>query len=305
MRNKYMLIGVVGIVVGVLLASVVVVLAGNLNSSAVPGATSSYMLEDIYNRLNAGTAGSESTFTEPSSGPTAGTGHTLDEVMAKAPAVDASGATVADVASGKTFWGLTSGVWGTRTGTATLGDTYEAGVPKTGQTKCYNAGGTEITCTSTGQDGEYQKGVSWPSTRFITSTTGIVTDTLTGLIWLKDGDCMGQRVWGGEANETFDVIGDLNAGTDFTCDSYTAGDYSDWRLPNVRELYSLIHLGQSNSATWLNTQGFSGVRSDYYWTSTTYAYNASFAWYVNLDYGFVSYNNRTYTYYVWPVRGGQ
>ena len=33
--------------------------------------------------------------------------HTLDEVMGKAPALDeANGATAADVASGKTFWGL-------------------------------------------------------------------------------------------------------------------------------------------------------------------------------------------------------
>ena len=78
-----------------------------------------YTIEDIYNRLNDGTAGSKRTgaFTEPSSGPTAGTGHTLDEVMGKAPSVDdTDGADVADVLSGKTFWGLTSGAWGLQTG---------------------------------------------------------------------------------------------------------------------------------------------------------------------------------------------
>ena len=129
MRNKYILIGVV---VGVLLASVVVVLAGNLDSSAAPGATSSYMLEDIYNRLNAGTAGSQSTFTEPSSGPTAGTGHTLDDIMGKAPAVDnTNGAGLHDVQAGKTYWGLTSGNWGLQTGKGT-------GVPVTGQTVCWD-----------------------------------------------------------------------------------------------------------------------------------------------------------------------
>lgn len=33
-------------------------------------------------------------------------------------------------------------------------------VPKTGQTKCYSATGTEISCAGTGQDGEFQSGVT-------------------------------------------------------------------------------------------------------------------------------------------------
>ncbi len=63
-------------------------LAGDLNSPAVPTDPSSAMftIEDIYNRLNDGIAGTKRTggFTEPSSGP-ASTGKTLDEVMGKAP----------------------------------------------------------------------------------------------------------------------------------------------------------------------------------------------------------------------------
>ncbi|MBI5747695.1 MAG: hypothetical protein HZA00_01120, partial [Nitrospinae bacterium] len=31
-------------------------------------------------------------------------------------------------------------------------------LPRTGQTKCYNASGTEISCSGTGQDGELQVG---------------------------------------------------------------------------------------------------------------------------------------------------
>ncbi|MGB4976031.1 MAG: hypothetical protein WBR35_04775, partial [Anaerolineae bacterium] len=44
-----------------------------------PGSTSSYTLNDIWTRLNAGAAGAQSTFTEPASGPTSGTMHTLNE----------------------------------------------------------------------------------------------------------------------------------------------------------------------------------------------------------------------------------
>jgi hypothetical protein len=75
MRNKYMLIGLVGIVVGVLLASVVVVLAGtNFDAPSGPddSASQMYTLEQIYDRANDGTAATKmTTFDEPDSGPAA------------------------------------------------------------------------------------------------------------------------------------------------------------------------------------------------------------------------------------------
>ena len=125
----------------VLLVTLIWVVTANAGTPAGPGtapaSTNWYSLETIYNRLNAGTAGSQSAFTEPSVAPGTGTMHTLNEVMAKAPAKDdTNGATTADVAKGKTFWGLnvSSGQWGLQTGTAS-----SAPVPKTGQTTCYDA----------------------------------------------------------------------------------------------------------------------------------------------------------------------
>ena len=78
-----------------------------------------FSLEDIYNRLNASTPGVLRTggFTNPTTGPIA-TQHTLNDVMGKAPASDnASGATAAQVLSGKTYWSLQSAAWGTAAGT--------------------------------------------------------------------------------------------------------------------------------------------------------------------------------------------
>ncbi len=158
--------------VGVTLAAT----SGTLDPTVGPTDAGSQMvtLEQIYDRLDTGAAGSKMTgFTEPAAGPGA-TMHTLDEVMGAAPAVDASGALTTEVLSGKKYWGLTSGEWGLQTGSASA-----AGVPKTGQT----------VSSDTGDDGELQKGVAWPAPRFITGTTGVVTDTLTGLIWLKDASC--------------------------------------------------------------------------------------------------------------------
>ena len=49
--------------------------------------------------------------------------------------------------------------------------------------------GVVIACDNTGQDGETQAGVAWPSPRFIDNRDGTVSDELTGLIWLKDANC--------------------------------------------------------------------------------------------------------------------
>jgi len=96
--------------------------AGDPNTpTGAPGAAASAMftLESIYQRLATGAAGAKRVgpFDEPTSGPGA-MGHTLDEVMGLAPAVDAAGATAGDVMTGKKFWGLVvPGGWGLQTGT--------------------------------------------------------------------------------------------------------------------------------------------------------------------------------------------
>ena len=71
----------------VMLVSAVTVLAatGTTDSSSAPGSTDSYTLEDIYQRLAAGTAGAQSSFTEPSVAPGTGTMHDLNDIMGAAP----------------------------------------------------------------------------------------------------------------------------------------------------------------------------------------------------------------------------
>ena len=94
---------------------------GSLDDTGAPTdpASAMYTAKDLYNRLAFGTNALKraGAFTEPTAGPTAGTMPTTDEIMAKAPATNASGAVDGEVLSGKTFWGLTQISWGTRTGT--------------------------------------------------------------------------------------------------------------------------------------------------------------------------------------------
>ena len=70
------------------------------------------------------------------------------------------------------------------------GGTGSVKLPKTGQTNCYDTSGNVISCSGTGQDGELQKGVAWPSLRFTDNGDQTVTDKLTGLMWAKDANLM-------------------------------------------------------------------------------------------------------------------
>lgn len=153
-----------------------------------------------------------------------------------------------------------------------------APVSKTGQTTTYVPG----------DDGEHERGATWPDPRFTDHEDGTVTDELTGLMWTKAANNYGPRIW----NE---ALAD--------CTGASVGDYTDWYLPNVRELQSLINYGQYNPALPAG-HPFTGVQSDYYWTSTTYARYITLAWSVSFYEGQVYTLGKDGAFYVWCVRGG-
>jgi len=172
-------------------------------------------------------------------------------------------------------------------------------LPQTGETGCWDTFGGAIDCSGTGQAGDQQTGMPWPSPRFTDNANGTVTDNLTGLIWLKNANCFGTQAWA-------TAVASANTLAKGACgltDGSTAGQ---WRLPNVLELHSLVNDQQAYLATWLNTQGFSGVQGDgFYWSSSTFASNKDYACGVDMGYGRVNYNYKGNFYFVWPVRGGQ
>jgi hypothetical protein len=200
-----------------------------------------------------------------------------------------------------------------------------APVPSTGVTLCYTTTDTSATpCPAEGypgQDGEYQKGVDWPNPRFTANVDnngdgdcqdpgetcdGTVTDNLTGLIWLKNANCFGLRTWTQALNDA-DTLNHLE------CDLADGSNQGDWRLPNIRELHSLIHYGLFGPAVpntegtgqWSEGDPFIDVQLFLYWSSTTDAFNPTIAWFMVPRYGEVDYDAKTFTGHVWPVRGGQ
>ncbi len=183
------------------------------------------------------------------------------------------------------------------------GDGALAQVWKTGQTTMYEAG----------DDGDLQKGVEWPDPRFTDNGDGTITDNLTGLIWLKNANCAQTSTdWA----TAFDYITELN--TQGTMNGNTASDTSaggshqtDWRLPNRKELFSLLDMSQLNPAL-PNGYPFTSIgvtTSDtpapgWYWSSSTDDLNTDNAWEISLGSGSVSRTSKTSSdNYILPVRG--
>jgi len=166
-------------------------------------------------------------------------------------------------------------------------------LPQTGQQACYSGSGDAIPCPKTGQDGETMAGIGWPSPRF-KDNGDTITDLLTGLMWAKDADLQGgQKTW----EEALRYIEYMNKDAIF--------GYKDWRLPNINELKSLINDGQTNNASWLNSQGFENVRNLFYWSSTTYAADTGRAWILYMEGGIIGALNKGGNAYVLPVRDAE
>jgi hypothetical protein len=209
-------------------------------------------------------------------------------------------------------------------------------VPDTGQTTCYDVAGNVIICPSPGQ-ALYGQDVNYNinpmsytkldgSGNALASTATewiMVRDNVTGLIWEmkngKDGiknynnprDADNTYTWydsnpatnggyagtSGNGTDTEDFIKALN--------DVHYGGYSDWRIPSVKELasivnHSLLYPGPTiDSGYFPNTQGW------YYWSSTTDVSSAANAWGVSFIDGYDGSNVKSSSGYVRAVRGGR
>ena len=266
-------------------------------------------LEDIYQRVVAGTAAGSHNLT-PASSP-AGTMHTLSEIFNAIPNVDYSqildtyslmGATGTiptltlsdatttvsagyyeasdlstvdtDLSAGNIVSGTT--IFGVEGSAETGGG---GGVPKTGQTTSY----------ADYDDGYYEKGLPTSGDHYTNNGDGTITDNVTGLEWV--------------ANPTAAGVGGTYSWADAitACEGLTYAGHSDWRLPNVKELQSIVDFSRVGPA--IDTTYFTS-QSDLYWSSTTVADGAGFAWRVHFSNGGVYLGGKTSAFYVRPVRGG-
>jgi len=150
-------------------------------------------------------------------------------------------------------------------------------LPATGQAKCYDEAENEVPYDSIecpGQDGFYQAGC--PSQgRFVDNGDGAVTDNCTGLMWQQ----MTADVDGDGHLTKQDGLPWCNALA--YCENLSYAGHDDWRLPNARELGSIVDYGRWWQAIDPVFQAF----SETYWTSTPYVFWSGFAWRVDFSDG--------------------
>jgi hypothetical protein len=132
-----------------------------------------------------------------------------------------------------------------------------APVPQTGQTTCYGARDTVVSCSGTGQDGETRTGVPWPDSRFAENGDQAIVDRLTGLVRTRDANAAGgPKTWQG----ALDYVTTLNLENHL--------GRSDWRLPNINELKSLVDHSR-HDPDLPGGDPFLNAQSMWYWSSTT------------------------------------
>jgi hypothetical protein len=119
-------------------------------------------------------------------------------------------------------------------------------VVDTDQFSCYDSiNGTLKTCVGDGYDADYTGSLA----DYTLSDDGsMVSDNVTGLIWTQSPDTDG--------NGTVDVDDKLLLSeAQSYCSNLTDGDF-DWRLPDIKELYSLILFDGGDPSTYTGSNTF-------------------------------------------------
>lgn len=183
------------------------------------------------------------------------------------------------------------------------------GLPASGQTTSYGPG----------SDGDIKAGATLS---YRDNGDGTITDNNTGLMWEKKDDAGGihdkdnNYTWGMNSSPytmngsmVTSFLATLNAGAGF------AG-HTDWRIPNVKELQSIVDYEVPYPGPTVNVLFNSGCSpgctistcsctvSGCYWSSTTYRLAPVYAWGVYFNFGLVDDTDKSYNYYVRAVRGG-
>jgi hypothetical protein len=161
---------------------------------------------------------------------------------------------------------------------------------------------------------------------------GTVLDCNTGLIWLKDANCLEGSWTDSGVSGTFGTTLFFNLGVvEYSCTDYSKGTYSDWRVPTIGEFCSqdaptptegvcpasaaptsLVDTSVAGGPKVVNAHGdgpwsegdaFVGVQNASYWSATEADTNN--AWVVAFNSGLVTTAEKVNPGNIWLVRGGQ
>lgn len=166
---------------------------------------------------------------------------------------------------------------------------------------------SEIDCAGTGQDGELQAGLE---PMFVDNLDGTITDLRSTLTW--------EKLSNDNSIHDYDDTSFLWYGAFQKVDALNAmafAGHSDWRVPQVRELATLVDYTKYNPATFgifnnacapgCTIEECSCTYSGDYWSSTTYQQTPQLAWDLDIRAGQLESSGSKVQYrYVRAVRGG-
>jgi hypothetical protein len=108
-----------------------------------------------------------------------------------------------------------------------------------------------------------------------------VLDNNTGLVWMRypfvkmGSASTGKVPWTGKLYDAFAICAAANTAS--------VGGYTDWRVPNMSELYSI--LDHEAPTAYPNTTAWPSLTSLVLWCSTTSPINAAYSFYYNYNTG--------------------
>lgn len=137
-----------------------------------------------------------------------------------------------------------------------------------------------------------------PASRFQDNYDATVTDQSTGLMWARCPEGLSGTGCADGTAATFTWEAALIRARD----SGLAG-YTDWRLPNLKELFSLVEERCVNPA--INLAVFPNTPASYFWSASPSADSSHFAWIVGFMNGGADYGSRYSYSQVRLVRSGQ
>lgn len=149
-----------------------------------------------------------------------------------------------------------------------------APILKTGQKYSFDVDGRMDSTIK--DDGHYQKGIE----RSYAYENFTLIDGATGLEW--QDTAVSSMNWE-DAQEH--------------CLTLFMNYESDWRLPSMQELLTIVDYSETDPTTADNI--FHDSSSAYFWTSTSSEYNSSRAWFISFQTGFSGTYDKTGT---WPAR---